>query len=307
LSVFFYSFSTRSGYTPSGTANNWELLMGVEALLAEDLGGRLTSSGYVLLPIPEMVASCLRATVAAAFEFFHVNESAKNSSRLAHDLGYRPFAAEYSQSPQSRDQVESFSASAKWASLGNDIRHSEGKLLYMQMLAMITHLECIAEEVIVQLAVQLRGADFGTTLRGKTRDWSFLQANYSRPATTNPELINDLHEDGCLVTLLSATGPGLELQVGAGEFMPITPASDQLLVIPGEIAWLLSGGHIPKLYHRVKSERNCAERLSLLYFADLDPRVCEPWVLNDLNDGCDIGSRVLSNPKRFGLNEWTIE
>jgi hypothetical protein len=61
------------------------------------------------------------------------------------------------------------------------------------------------------------------------------------------------------------------------------------------------------LYHRVKAIEYLSERMSLLLFADIDPRECGPWVENELNAGIDIGGRVLSNSERFGLRPWVLE
>jgi len=276
-------------------------------LLPGDIVTQLQVPGYAIVSTSDAVETCMQSVVATAFEFFRLSGSQKLPNHLPHDLGYRPFAAEYSRSPENRDQVESFSASAKYASLDQELSTMEAKRLYGRMIEVVSLFEVIAEEIVIRLASEFRSYSFGESLRGATKKWSFLQINYSKPNRTTRDLINDLHEDGCLITLLSATGPGLELQTAKGAFDAITPARNQLLVIPGEIAWLLSGGRIPQLYHRVKSDPRCDERISLLYFADLDPRMCEPWIFNHVNNGCDIGSRVLSNPRRFGLDEWKME
>jgi hypothetical protein len=61
------------------------------------------------------------------------------------------------------------------------------------------------------------------------------------------------------------------------------------------------------MFHRVRPESSCAERIALLFFADINPRLCEPWVRNEINQDVDIGALVLKNPKRFGLDEWKLE
>ena len=77
--------------------------------------------------------------------------------------------------------------------------------------------------------------------------------------------------------------------------------------MPGEILWLLSGGQIRPLYHRVRREPGCSERLALLLFGDINPRLCWPWVHTDINEGVDIGARVLTNSNRFGLGGFPLE
>ncbi len=89
--------------------------------------------------------------------------------------------------------------------------------------------------------------------------------------------------------------------------MSITTAPNEVLVMPGEIVWLLSGGQIRPLHHRVRREPSCSERLALLFFGDINPRLCRPWVRADVNEGVDIGARVLTNAARFGLDGFPLE
>jgi hypothetical protein len=44
-----------------------------------------------------------------------------------------------------------------------------------------------------------------------------------------------------------------------------------------------------------------------LFFADINPKLCQPWVSNEINRNVDIGSLVLKNPTRYGLEEWEPE
>lgn len=85
------------------------------------------------------------------------------------------------------------------------------------------------------------------------------------------------------------------------DFVPIQTKSDEILVFPGEIAWLLSGGTIRPMYHRVRRDLQVNERLALLFFADLEPEACEPWRRTTANVGVDIAQRVRTNVLKFGL------
>jgi len=131
--------------------------------------------------------------------------------------------------------------------------------------------------------------------------WSCLQMNYARPSEVLAEFINEPHEDGHLITIGYATGPGLEIQTAQHGLQPLVPGQGQFVVMPGEIAYLLSGGLILPLYHCVKCDRTLPERMSLQFFADIDPRLCIPWCRNEVNANVDIGARVLTNARRFGL------
>jgi isopenicillin N synthase-like dioxygenase len=87
----------------------------------------------------------------------------------------------------------------------------------------------------------------------------------------------------------------------------VSPKDDELLLMSGEILSLLSGGKIPPTYHRVRPIAKNTERLSLLFFGDIDPALCKPWIVNDTNANIDIGDRVLNNSTRFGLAKWDPE
>jgi hypothetical protein len=47
--------------------------------------------------------------------------------------------------------------------------------------------------------------------------------------------------------------------------------------------------------------------MALLFFGDLDPRLCEPWVRNQVNASVDISKRVLKSVNRFGLQGFSSE
>jgi hypothetical protein len=47
--------------------------------------------------------------------------------------------------------------------------------------------------------------------------------------------------------------------------------------------------------------------MALLFFADIDPALCKPWIENETNLGVDIGARVLTNALRFGLKPYQPE
>jgi isopenicillin N synthase-like dioxygenase len=139
------------------------------------------------------------------------------------------------------------------------------------------------------------------------RRWSRLQVNYARPANTRTPFINEAHEDGVLMTLVCATCPGFEVQTPDGEFAPLTTSPGEVIAMAGEITWLLSGGIIPPVYHRVRPVGDYAERLSVIFLGDVHPSLCEPWVENEVNAHVDIGERVRTSAARFGLQAFLGE
>jgi isopenicillin N synthase-like dioxygenase len=205
------------------------------------------------------------------------------------------------------DQVESFSVCHALNHTDTACLSANAKALYDALLPLFDLLEAVAEELAVRLAEKLTGLPHAEKFRGGLRRYSLLQLNYSQPARTPMGYINETHEDGSLVTLTSVTAPGLEIQAVDGSFLPVEPGASELLLMSGEVLWLLTGGKIRPVLHRVLPFPSISERMSLLFFADLEPSLCRPWVSNETNVGIDIGELVRKNPVRFGLSEWLVE
>ena len=109
------------------------------------------------------------------------------------------------------------------------------------------------------------------------------------------------------MTIACATGSGLEVQMTNNEFRSMPSGLEELLIMPGEIIWLLSGGQIRPLYHRVRLHHQNPKRMALLFFGDIDPCCCDPWISNEINRQVDIGTRVLASVNRFGLKGFAME
>lgn len=262
----------------------------------------LASTGFALVTLPQPMAEVVAATFAAALAFFRSPPEAKASSVLAEECGYRPFGVEYSRSADHPDMVESFSATARVRPSPADLTVSTAWALYQQMARTFDALESVAETLNIELARHVGRASAAERLRGGIRRWSRLQVNYSKPSSITGALINELHEDGNLLTLGCATAGGLEVQPNENDLVPVWADGAQVIAMPGEVMWLLTGGRIKPLHHQVRASASSEERLSLLFFADLDPRLCEPWLPGPNNRDIDIGERVRRNVGRFGLS-----
>jgi len=277
--------------------------MNTESDIAQDL----MRDGYLSVDTDSVLRSALSATYEAAYVFFRSPNEVKLQNTLAEDCGYRRRGIEYSDSPDRPDQMESFSATARkidLSGLGTD----EGRQLYQQMSNLIELLEAVAEKIVLALGTALSSSHSDAAkLLGAFREWSCLQLNYSRPAESPIEMINDPHEDGNFVTLAFADGPGLEIQMSSGAYAPVVRKDASMIVMPGDIMWLMTGGRVKPLFHQVRRHPNVGERIALLYFGDIDPSRCNPWVLNEVNQGIDIGERSKGNSFRFGLQGFTLE
>jgi isopenicillin N synthase-like dioxygenase len=266
----------------------------------------LIEHGFLILKASEPVADNIRAVFEAAPPFFRGAPDAKSLNRSPEDMGYRPLGIEYSQSPSYPDQVESFIVSKRAPIAVSNLHSKESVLLNERMLKTFDDLESLAEATTVTLANDISDHPIGDRLKGAFRYWSRLQLNYSRPEEVAWPFINESHEDGNLLTITCATGPGLELQIEQ-EFLPMRTGPREVLVLAGEIASLLSGGQMNPKFHRVRRHAEINERMALLFFGDIDPDRCQPWFANERNRYIDIGSRVRTSVRRFGLNGFAGE
>lgn len=267
----------------------------------DNFAQRLISERVLVFRLPENVARSVQSVFDAAFSFFRQPTSTKRKCSFSQDMGYRELGDEYSRLPGHADQLESFSVSARVPIPLSNLNSAGAELLSHRMLGVFDSLEAITETLVISLADHFTNRSNGSSLKGTLRHWSRLQVNYSLPSDVVMNFINEEHEDLDLLTLTVAPTPGLEVETTKNTFVPITTMTDQVLILPGEIAWLLSGGQLQPAYHRVRASDQIPDRLSLLFFADLDPNHCQPWVSNDVNRGVDIGKRVLTNVHRFGL------
>lgn len=264
---------------------------------------QLLDDNFVIINVSRPIEEQFSSVFEAAHCFFCEPQQMKLLNRFPKDLGYRPFAGEYSKSPLHPDQVESFTVSPGAITV-DQMTSDTGRLICERMLALYDTLESIAENLTVELANRLSESQIGNKLQGEFHRWSRLQLNYSRPREVQVAFINEVHEDGALFTIAHARKPGLELKVSDDKFVPVTNSPKDVLVIPGDIAWLLSGGRLRPMFHRVRPVSSYVERMALLFFADINPRLCDPWIRNEINQDVDIGAFVVTNPRRFGLEEW---
>ncbi len=268
---------------------------------------KFISDGLLRVRLDESTREAIDAVFGAAYSFFRATSEEKALNKLPEDGGYRPYGIEYSGSPDVLDQIESFTASDRTRSLTDLLPVASAQSLHRRMLRAFDVLEDLAETLTISLAETVSGGSYREKIRGAMRRWSRLQVSYARPAEIRTGLITETHEDGVLMTLVCATCPGFEVQTPDGRFTPLTTASGEVLAMAGEITWLLSGGKIPPVYHRVRPAGEYTERLALIFLGDIHPRLCEPWVKNELNANVDIGERVRTSATRFGLQAFSGE
>ena len=231
-----------------------------------------------------------------AARFFDQDEGARRLASLPFGCGYLPFGREHSGDPTHPDQVDIFVASPRMQAHAMRIPSEPARALHASMLAVFDDLEVRAQGIAAAVAEAVGGNAAAERVAGGFRAWSLLQVHRTRPLAAG-QLVNVPHEDGHALTFAHATAPGLEIEV-AGEFVRTGHA---MTVMPGHALSLLTGGEIPPLRHRVVSSGPECPRMSLMFFADLDPSLCAPWRSSSFNEGVDIGAFVAGNSRRFGV------
>jgi isopenicillin N synthase-like dioxygenase len=281
--------------------------MAATARAEKPLLEQLIEQGCAVIELAPPEVEAVAKVVSTAPFFFRLPTAEKAKCRIGLAAGYRPYGIEYSNSPERPDEMETFSATAASASRGSTLLKGRARDLHRLTAAAFRLLEPLAEQFVVALAEDLTGRPWKEALRGGLNRWSCLQVNHSRPSQARSEFINEVHEDGHFLTLVHATSEGLEVRRNDGDFSKITTAANQMVVMLGGIASLMTDGRLHALYHRVRSNPTCAERTSVLFFADLAPELCQPWIAGENNRSVDIGAHIRANPTRFGLQKYGSE
>jgi isopenicillin N synthase-like dioxygenase len=266
---------------------------------------QLSDEGWAEIQLSSEDAEIISGLVSAAFRFFRVAPTEKAKCQAGVGIGFRPYGIEYSRTADRPDEMETFSATADSLALVYPV--PEAGELNRRCAVAFEILEGIAEQLIITIAERLTGRDWRQILTGGTHRWSTLQINYSRPNKVKSSFINEEHEDGHCLSLVHNTAPGLEVRLPNGAFLPLTISPDQTIAMLGGVASLMTDGRLRPLFHQVRPPADCEERISVLFFADLAPELCRPWIVGDTNRHVDIASFVRSNPVRFGLQKYGSE
>jgi isopenicillin N synthase-like dioxygenase len=267
----------------------------------------LEDRAYAIIELAPAEADAVASVAAVAPAFFRLPADEKGKSWFGPAAGYRPYGIEYSNSPERPDEMETFSATAASASQRAVVPPGTARDLHDRTTDAFQLLEPIAERIIVALAEDLTGQLWSASLQNGLHRWSCLQVNHSHPREARSEYINEVHEDGHFLTLAYATSEGLEVREPNGNFLAVTTTPGQMVVMLGEIASLMTDGRLAPLFHRVRSIPSSEERTSVLFFADLAPDLCRPWIAGELNRSVDIGAHIRANPARFGLQRYGSE
>ncbi|MEZ5830822.1 MAG: 2-oxoglutarate and iron-dependent oxygenase domain-containing protein [Dongiaceae bacterium] len=258
---------------------------------------QLEEQGFLRIPIDGAVRQSVDHVFTLANEFFKRPAAEKQHySNAAWVEGYRELGPEYSQVPERPDLTESFSA---WNR--NRARPElEGWAASCPLHGAMREASTVLGGIVRDLFAAMRDYYKPGAPDLLFHDATYVQLNYYEPARHTRELLQDSHEDGHLITLVSTNAPGLEIQVN-GEFVPAEVGRDELLVMPSVLLSLMTGFRVKPLYHQVRNSHRKDPRCSLLNFVNPEiTQKLEPWVVNDSNRGIDIIERAIAAPKQFG-------
>jgi isopenicillin N synthase-like dioxygenase len=251
----------------------------------------LIERGFATIQDSGALMRQVRSAFLEGRNFFGESSRTKCAASTASKLeGYRPLGAEFSGTREQPDLCESFSVWG-WNGDDPDVRAWATKhKLHQALWSVLPGYSAIANGVLesVRSRINAHGQAFDASQA------SYVQMNHYRPKAFEREFLQGVHEDGHVLSILTSTAPGLEICID-GQFTPAETTGSALLLLPGSILTLITGGRIAPLYHRVRNDHRTAVRQSLVYFTNpsiLVPTV--PWIENETNQGVDIRAIAVS-------------
>jgi isopenicillin N synthase-like dioxygenase len=270
------------------TAETW----GMSAAISyNETAAAVIANGYALLHDPSVLLPYTLSAFVEGEAFFAQSDATKLTALSPALLeGYRPFGAEYSETPDRPDLCEFFAVWPWNQGLPEVDEWASGCPLQRAMSDALPTFAAVANGLIEALRHQLNAN--APTMEVSLA--SYLQMNHYRPRDFDEELLQDSHEDGHILTILKSTHPGLEILVGEA-FIPILLPDDAFMVLPGSMMTLITGGRIAPLYHRVRNDHATASRQTLIHFVNPSTTAeTEPWIESAENRNVSIRELALS-------------
>ena len=259
---------------------------------------QLEQHGFLRIPIDGGLRRTIDSVFALANEFFARPAAEKQHFAFpAWVEGYRELGPEYSQVPERPDLTESFSAWNRNRPRPELAAWQAGCPLHGALREASNMLGELMQDLFAAMAQYFNPG----ALELRFYNATYIQLNYYEPARHRRDLLQDPHEDGHLVTLVSTNAPGLEIEVD-GKFVPAEVGANELLLMPSSLLSLMTGYRVKPLHHQVRNSRRTDPRSSLLYF--VNPEINQqlaPWIANESNAGIDIIERANAAPKQFGM------
>jgi isopenicillin N synthase-like dioxygenase len=258
------------------------------------IGEALADTGFAVLAHHGLSPAVCRRAAAAAARAFALAAEIKARYRGPEDgsqRGYLPLRTALRDGRAALDRKECWHgrrAGHRYANLFPD----EVPELGPAFLEVIAALDTLAERILDALDAYLDQAP--GTLAARVRDGdSLFRVNHYPDEGGGTRF--QAHRDFDLVTFLfGASQPGLEVETRQGRWMPLTPASEAIVVNAGDLLAIESGGRIPSTPHRVVAPAAPdGGRLSMVYFVAPRPQV-------RLRDGRGAGEVVDARLRQAG-------
>lgn len=254
--------------------------------------------GYALIRADAGMVEALNRIFDSAGMFFARGQNEKRRYERPDILeGYRNVGAERSGPLKRPDLNESFSLILRNMARKDIVSWAETNPLHRALRAAAPRYAALVDAILEGIRCALN--PLGD--RVSSADFSYFQLNYYRPQSEQRDFLQDVHEDGHLLTVVTSRQPGLEAEI-EGRFQAIDFAKDELLVMPGSILTLMTGGRIKPLPHRVRNVPGVAMRASLMYFGNASvthaPRA---WIAAPDGSLPDIGKASAETSQVFGL------
>jgi len=258
----------------------------------------LFHDGFCVYDLSQADSLLLSQTLKAAYDFFQLDEATKRRDYFPGlHVGYRFSGIEYSATPDRPDLNDSINLSSGWQRSVADT--SAAFDFYQTADRLLAVLDALAQSLLLGVAQRYPGSHQPP----ETAHHSWLQVNYYRSFPAMRDVLQDKHEDGHLLTVWHSAKPGFEIFPHDSEIgTPVTLDDEHMLVMPGSLLTLLTGGDIAPLHHRVVRSAASEGRMALMYFVNPTAQQplysYKPGTGAELEDIAAIGAR---NPQHFGL------
>ncbi|WP_020180406.1 2OG-Fe(II) oxygenase family protein [Methylopila sp. M107] len=268
------------------------------ANLVRSASSTLLHSGYAIVRMGPLMQACLDEAFDEADAFFAKEPSEKTRFARPDILeGFRTFGAEFSGDETRPDLNETFSLVLRNQSRPDIAVWRAVNPLHNALRRAAPVYASLANAVLDDI----RNAFDPEGDRIDAAAFSYLQLNYYRPGRENRDLLQDAHEDGHLLTVVTSRQPGLEIEVD-GRFEPANIGRDELLIMPGSILTLMTGGHLRPLVHRVRNVSGVRTRASLMFFVNASVTTpTRAWAPAEDGSYPDIRAATIESSQVFGL------
>lgn len=254
--------------------------------------------GFARLSLSPRATELLAETLCSAHGYFQLDEDEKQRDFFpGQHLGFRSGGIEFSATPERPDLNDSLNLSAGWRHVVHESSPAMPFCIVAEQLREV--LDALAQEVLRDVAQRYPGENTVP----ETVEHSWLQVNYYRRFPQMRDVLQDKHEDAHLLTLWHSRKPGLEIFTSPrDEPTSITVGESSVLIMPGSLLTMLTGGDVPPLFHRVIQVPEVENRMALMYF--VNPNINKPLYAykrdpdSDTQDIAAVGAR---NPELFGL------